>query len=77
MVRKMNKSLAVSEDAFERFAWYRTTFGMDSDTLVTYMMDKLGLMSVEAIREHKKNFGKEDTLIGSEGSLIGKVAGGS
>ena len=50
------KTLGVSSDTFERFDWYRTTFSMTSDELLTHFMDTLGLSTLEDIRQFKKTF---------------------
>lgn len=49
-------TITVSSDTLERFDWYRTTFNMTSDELLSHFMDKLGLSTVEEVRQFKQNF---------------------
>ena len=49
-------TITVSSDTLERFDWYRTSFNMTSDELLSHFMDKLGLATIEDIRQHKQNF---------------------
>jgi len=49
-------SLRISSDTLERFDWYRDIFKMNSDDLLNHLMDKLGLATVEVIRQDKKAF---------------------
>lgn len=49
-------TITVSSDTLERFDWYRTTFDMNSDELLAHFMDKLGLATLEDVRQFKQNF---------------------